>query len=328
MDSLRIDMSNINLTGSKPADTPEIRITGIERKEQSTADRIDLSGVAKKLSAEINAVRKSDPAQTVKDSSSVIDADYINSLIELGKSVDKKDENIDDLSWGLTVKLGMELGINDADVLRELKVSDVDAYFYEASYKKAGLEAGMKTYGEDGGVKIYDTPSDIWKDMFLTDENGGFIKDDEGNAVRNESFTQARLKVQELNITSQIIQGDTWELGDYKGRLADAPAGLTQNLLLAVKNNDPFMYRYAREHATDRMPVWSAETTAGMSDSEKTDFYTKQLSHSYSLLKSSMVNAPSIEKQMAEIANLLKDAVWENVKPENGYINHFVGSRG
>ena len=328
MDSLRIDMSNINLTGSKASEMPEIKITGIERKERSTVDKIDLSDIAKKLSAEINAVRKDEPVKAVQDASAGIDADYVDSLIKLGESVDKKDDSIDPLTWGLTVKLGMEVGIDDADVLRELKASDLDAYFYESSYKRAGLEAGMKRYDENGDVKIYDNPSDIWKDMFLTDENGNFVKDHEGKTVRDESFTQARLKAPGLNITVQSVQGDTWDPGDYKGRLADASAGLVHNLLLAVKNNDPFMYRYAREHATGKMPTWSDKTTAGMSDAERNDFYIGQLSHSYNLLKSSMVNAPSVDEQMGNIGRLLKDAVWENVKPENGSFDYFTGERG
>jgi len=326
MEDFRITMPDMEFGQYSTASFRGVSLSSLHQ-QNSEMDKTDISSIAERLKFQAEAMLESSVEDSGKPIVNGIDADYINTIIELGKAMPKGDVDIDDLSWGFTVKLGMEMGIEDADVLRELKISDVDAYFYEAAYKKTGLESGMKRFDENGGVIVYDNPADIWKDMFRTDEDGNFIKDAHGNAVRNENFTQARMRTQGPDVSIQSIQGDVWEFGDYKGRLADASSGFLQNLLLGVSSNDPFMYRYTREQATDKMPTWSEKTTAKMDESEKVNFYIKQLAYSYSLLQSSMINAPTVQSQMDELKNLMKGAEWEKVKPGGGITGYLIGSR-
>lgn len=328
MDNLRINMPAFNIAGIRNINDLGVKTTGEVVKTGVSGDSLEVSSIAKMLALEVTASRLDVKSNPFSESSSAISADYVNSLIELGKSVPKGDNSIDDLSWGLTVSLGMEMGIEDADVLRELKLSDVDTYFYEAAYKRNGLESGMKRFDENGETVVYENPSDIWKEMFKTDSDGNFLKDNHGNAVRNENFTQWRVKPQTPAVTIDSIHGDVWEFRDYDGRIADASAGFLQNLLLGVSNNDSFMYRYTREQATNRMPVWSTETTSGMTENDRLNYYTKQLAYSYGLLKSSMLNAPSVENQMEEIRNIMRGGEWTKVPSGGGISDYFVGSRG
>ncbi len=327
MENLRIIMPDTVLSGFKPFQTPLLNLSYAVQQQNIASDSVDISSVANMIQEAAQSLNGSEITAPVQESVDGIDAEYINTIIELGKAVPKGDETVDDLSWGLTVKLGIEMGIDDADVLRELKLSDVDAYFYEAVHKKAGLEAGMTRFNENGEAVTYDNPSDIWKDIFQTDADGNFIKDSSGKAVRNENFTQYRVQTQGTGVTGYNTDAPTWDFEDYDGKLANAPAGLLHNLLLGVDSKDPFMYRYTREQATNRMPVWSSGTTEKMNNSEKTDFYIKQLSYSYSLLKSSMINAPTVQSQMDELKNLMKGAEWERVKPGGGMTGYFIGSR-
>lgn len=327
MENLRITMPDTVLNGFRPFQTPSLNLSDAVQQQNIASDSIDISSVAKMIQEAAQSLNGADTAVPVQESVDGIDADYVNTIIELGRAVPKGDETIDDLSWGLTVKLGIEMGIDDADVLKELKVSDVDTYFYEAIHKKAGLEAGMTRFDENGEAMTYDDPSDIWQDMFQTDGDGNFIKDGSGKAVRNENFTQYRVQTQGTGVTGYSTDAPTWDFKDYDGKLTNAPAGLLQNILLGVDNGDPFMYRYAREQATDRMPVWSSGTTAKMNGSEKTDFYIKQLSYSYSLLKTSMASAPTLQAQMEELKNLYSGAKWERVRTGGGISDTFIGSR-
>lgn len=328
MDNLRINMFANHIIGYLNIDNPDIRIAPASQKTGVLGDSAEISSIAKRLAQEISDSKLEMKPDSVQGASPQIDPDYVNSLIELGKSVPKGDNSIDDLSWGLTVSLGMEMGIEDADVLRELKLSDVDTYFYEAAYKRNGLESGMKRFDENGEAVVYDNPAEIWKDMFKTDADGNFLKDNHGNAVRNEDFTQWRVKPQTPAVTIDSIQGDVWEFRDYDGRIADASAGFLQNLLLGVSNNDPFMYRNTREQATNRMPVWSSETTSGMTESDRLNYYTKQLAYSYSLLKSSMTHAPTVEEQMEAIRSIMRGGEWSKVRSGGGISDYLTGRRG
>jgi len=327
MENLRITMPDNVSVAYRLFQASSLSVSDAVQQQNIASDTVDISSVANMIKEAAEALSAATAPEPVQESVDGIDAEYINTIIELGRAVPKGDETIDDLSWGLTVKLGIEMGIDDADVLRELKVSDVDTYFYEAVHKKAGFEAGMTRFDGNGNAVSYDDPADIWKDMFVTDADGNFVKDSSGKAVRNEDFTQYRAQTQGTGVTGYSTDAPTWDFSDYSGRLTDAPAGLIQNILLGVDNDDPFMYRYSREHATDRMPVWSSKTTEGMGEKEKISFYVKQLSDSYNLLKSSMANAPTVQAQMEELKNMYKGAEWKSVRAGGGISDFLALSR-
>ncbi len=326
MDDFRITMPDIGFGQYSNASLRGIGLPDLQLQNPDM-DKTDFSSIAERLKFQAEAMLETGVTDSGKPVVHGIDADYINTIIELGKAMPKGDEDIDDLSWGLIVKMGMEMGIEDADVLKELKISDVDTYFYEAVYKKAAIDAGMSRFDENGQVVAYENPSDIWKDMFKTDDEGNFIKDNNGRAVRNENFVQYRIQTQGAKVTGYSTDAPIWNFKDYKGKLTGLQGGFLQNLLLAVDSKDPYMYRYVREQVTDKMPTWSADTTAKMNEDEKTDFYIRQLTHSYKLLKSSMISSMTIRQQLDELKAMYSGAQWEKVKTDGGITDYFIGSR-
>ncbi|MCD8552747.1 hypothetical protein [Seleniivibrio sp.] len=326
MEDFRITMPDMEFGQYNTASFRGVSLSSLHQ-QNSEMDKTDISSIAERLKFQAEAMLESSVEDSGKPIVNGIDADYINTIIELGKAMPKGDVDIDDLSWGLIVKMGMEMGIEDADVLKELKISDVDTYFYEAVYKEAAINAGMSRFDENGQAVAYNRASDIWKDMFLTDDEGNFLKDENGKPVRNENFVQYRIQTKGAKVTGYSTDAPVWNFKNYEGKLTGLQGGFLQNLLLAVDSEDPYMYRYVREQVTSRMPTWSAETTAKMSESEKTDFYIRQLTYSYKLLKSSMISSMTIKQQLDELKAMYSDGKWEKVKPGGGMTGYLIGSR-
>ena len=123
---------------------------------------------------------------------SEIDDELVISVLQLAETVEKpKDaQDMDDLRWGMLINLGKEIGMNDKDGLMEITQQDLKIYYDLKHHNTQEAFDKLGEYDQNGNiVKRYENPEDVWKDIFLTDSNGNFLKDKAGKLIRNKDFT-------------------------------------------------------------------------------------------------------------------------------------------
>lgn len=252
-----------------------------------------------------------------------ISDDYVQNIINLGKTVEKPDDGISDLQWGLTVQMGMEMGITDTDALAELTAEDLDRYINEF-YKKP---LGMKTVGydildENGNItkpKSYSSKEAYWADVFKTDSSGGFLKDAYGKPVRNSGFKQDMLvdeKLEKMN-KSIVIEADA-VVAPYEGKLINMPPSLLQNYALGLASGDMAALDYAKNATgtiTGTFDSWLPDGFSKYTDAQKMQFYKDKLSFGFSLLKSSLLSGKTSSQAENSYMESIRsgDYVWKRI---------------
>jgi hypothetical protein len=169
MDIINLNFSNLTSLFANPTNSPSNIIDRVNQRVAQKEDKVEISASAK-VAQEQKKIKESDDEVAPKQNAA-IDAVIADAIAE-GKKIPKPDEEMDDLQWGMMVKLGKEMGLNDADAIASLTDRDVGQY-YMAS-------------------RNGDVTEDYWKDVFLTDEKGNFVKVD-GKVQRNPDFEGMKL---------------------------------------------------------------------------------------------------------------------------------------
>ncbi|XOB64722.1 hypothetical protein ACMC5R_11565 [Deferribacteres bacterium DY0037] len=135
----------INISFNNPFEnifsTENISIKGVSDQQDknennvSQNDKVNLSSIAKKLDNTLRKLRNSDSVEKVQDIKNVLELEentglyelimpsdenidgLVNTLTKNGYEKPKTNEEINDVQWGVIVRLGNTIGIEDEEVL-------------------------------------------------------------------------------------------------------------------------------------------------------------------------------------------------------------------
>jgi len=296
-----------------------------------SADQVSVSDSSKLLSSlkqtfsdAVKTMRDRDIPQNKETSENdVINDEQVQKIIDLGKSVEKPDDEISDFQWGMMVQLGDEMGITDSDALANLTTEDLDRYINEF-YKKP---LGMKTASDgmldgNGNVfepKSYDTKGDYWADVFQTDSNGEILKDPYGNPLRNSEFKQDTLVNEKLEQMNASVKVDSeLAIKPYVGKLINMSPALLQNYTFALASGDMAALDYAKNATgtlTGSFDNWLPKDFSKYTDEQKISAYKEELNFGFRLLQSSLMGGPSSKQVANNYMDMVKsgDYVWRQI---------------
>ncbi len=213
---------------------------------------------------------------------SEIDDELIISVLQLAETVEKpKDaQDMNDLKWGMLLGLGKEIGMNDKDGLMQITQQDLKIYYDIRHNREQGRLDTMGEYDQNGNlIKQYENPEDVWKDIFLTDSNGDFLRDKAGNLIRNENFTYTT-SVQQDNTT---FHNDLdWSMYNYDNnietKISDYQASDLMHFSVFIKDGNDFAFnrlanRYYESVNVGEEPYYIQDLKEAKNDAEKLFVY-------------------------------------------------------
>lgn len=214
-------------------------------------------------------------AQAINDS-------YMTEIVNKSKEKSKPDGvKIDDVSWGLIVEMGEQIGLTDTNKLAKLTIKDIEAYFYTKNIVERGknlLKDNMTAneYAEYKNTK-FDSKS-YWDNVF--DENGN--KKDYSIYTINQSNSG-------LPLSSTEFFSDKGNM-----KLTELSAASIHNILIAGENKDTALFTYAVKNAE----------AAGK---EKTVYENqKEMINAYNSMQEYAANVPSLYEQTQIITSTMK----------------------
>ena len=188
---------------------------------------------------------------------------------------------MDDVSWGLLVEMGEQIGLTDTDKLAKLTIKDIEAYFYTKNIVERGknlLKDNLTAneYAEYKNTK-FDSES-YWNNVF--DENGN--KKDYSIYTINQSNTG-------IPLSSAEFFSDKGNM-----KLTDLSAASIHNILMANENKDTALFTYAVDNA-----VYAGK--------EKTVAENQQeMINAYNAMQEYAANVPSVYEQTQIITSTMK----------------------
>lgn len=213
--------------------------------KENTNNNLNDAQSAYKLSISGNSSQKSKESsyynslnQDTSDGAQIINDTYMNEIVKNAQKTSKPDNvKMDDVSWGLLVKLGEDIGLTDPDKLAQLTVKDIEAYFYNKNIIERGqnLLKDSLTANEYADLKNKKFNSvDYWDKVF--DENGN--KKDYDIYTINQTNTG-------LPLSKNEFFSDNGSL-----KLTDLSAASLQNILIANENKNTALFTYATKNVT------------------------------------------------------------------------------
>lgn len=221
------------------------------------------------------------------DNNNSADAQAINDtyMTDIVKKAQKKVKpdglKMDDVSWGLLVEMGEQIGLTDTAKLAKLTIKDIEAYFYSKNIVERGrnlLKDNLTAneYAEYKNTK-FDSES-YWNNIF--DKNGN--KNDYSIYTINQSNSG-------LPLSSAEFFSDKGNM-----KLTDLSAASIHNILMANENNDIALFTYATNNAE----------TAGK---EKTvSENQKEMIYAYNAMQEYAANTLSVYEQTQIIISTMK----------------------
>lgn len=207
---------------------------------------------------------------------------YMTDIVKKSQKKVKPDGvKMDDVSWGLLVEMGEQIGLTDTKKLAKLTIKDVEAYFYTKNIIERGknlLKDSLTAneYAEYKNTK-FDSES-YWNNIF--DENG--------NKKDYSIYT--------INQPNSGMPLSSAEFFSDKGnmKLTDLSAASIHNILIANDNNDIALFTYAVDNAK----------AAGK---EKTVSENKnEMIYAYNAMQEYAANTLSVYEQTQIIINTMK----------------------
>lgn len=213
--------------------------------KENTNNNLNDAQSAYKLSISGNSSQKSKESsyynslnQDTSEGAQIINETYMNEIVKNAQKTSKPDNvDMDDVSWGLLVKLGEDIGLTDPDKLAQLTVKDIEAYFYNKNIIERGqnLLKDSLTANEYADLKNKKFNSvDYWDKVF--DENGN--KKDYDIYTINQTNTG-------LPLSKNEFFSDNGSL-----KLTDLSAASLQNILVANENKNTALFTYATKNVT------------------------------------------------------------------------------
>lgn len=259
---------------------------------------------------------------------SEISDEFIISTLQLAETVEKpKDaQDMDDLRWGMLINLGKEIGMNDKDGLMEITQQDLKIYYDLKHHNTQEAFDKLGEYDQNGNiVKRYENPEDVWKDIFLTDSNGDFLRDKAGNLIRNENFTYTT-SVQQDNTT---FHNDLdWSMYNYDNnietKISDYQASDLMHFSVFIKDGNDFAFnrlanRYYESVNVGEEPYYIQDLKEAKNDAEKLFVYKRYLVNAYHNLLHDIEGAPTQEEWNNITEKQINNSKWVTFNPyENG----------
>lgn len=207
---------------------------------------------------------------------------YMADIVKKSQEKTKPDGvKMDDVSWGLLVEMGEQIGLTDTDKLAKLTIKDIEAYFYTKNIVERGknlLKDNLTAneYAEYKNTK-FDSES-YWNNVF--DENGN--KKDYSIYTINQSNTG-------IPLSSAEFFSDKGNM-----KLTDLSAASIHNILMANENKDTALFTYAVDNA-----VYAGK--------EKTVAENQQeMINAYNAMQEYAANVPSVYEQTQIITSTMK----------------------
>lgn len=257
---------------------------------------------------------------------SEISDEFIISTLQLAETVEKpKDaQDMDDLKWGMLINLGKEIGMNDKDGLMEITQQDLKIYYDLKHHNTQEAFDKLGEYDQNGNiVKRYENPEDVWKDIFLTDSNGNFLKDKAGKLIRNKDFTYTT----SVQVDNSVGFRDlTWSLYDVDEndtvKVAHYTAGNIMNLTASLIDGNDAAFTYLANYSKSAVPnnksQYEIDLQSATNDAEKLFIYKKALVNSYHFfLNSVKILSPdlSYQGQKDTYSDKLDNSKWVTFNP-------------
>lgn len=211
-----------------------------------------------------------------------INESYMTEIVNKSQEKAKPDGvKMDDVSWGLLVEMGEQIGLTDPEKLAKLTIKDIEAYFYAKNIVERGknlLKDNLTAneYAEYKSTK-FDSES-YWNNVF--DENGN--KKDYSIYTINQSNSG-------LPLSSAEFFSDKGNM-----KLTDLSAASIHNILIANENKDTALFTYAVDNA-----VYAGK--------EKTILENQnEMINAYNAMQEYAANVPSVYEQTQIITSTMK----------------------
>lgn len=211
-----------------------------------------------------------------------INESYMTEIVKKSQEKTKPDGvKMDDVSWGLLVEMGEQIGLTDPEKLAKLTVKDIEAYFYTKNIVERGknlLKDNLTAneYAEYKNTK-FDSES-YWNNVF--DENGN--KKDYSIYTINQANSG-------LPLSSAEFFSDKGNM-----KLTDLSAASIHNILMANENKDTALFTYAVKNAE----------TAGRAKTVSEN--QKEMIEAYNAMQEYASNVPSVYEQTQIITSTMK----------------------
>lgn len=213
--------------------------------KENTNNNLNDAQSAYKLSISGNSSQKSKESsyynslnQDTSDGAQIINDTYMNEIVKNAQKTSKPDNvKMDDVSWGLLVKLGEDIGLTDPDKLAQLTVKDIEAYFYNKNI----IERGQNLLKDSLTANEY---ADLKNQKFNSEDYWDKVFDENGNKKDYDIYT-----INQTN-TGLPLSKDEFFSDNGSLKLTDLSAASLQNILIANENKNTALFTYATKNVT------------------------------------------------------------------------------
>ncbi|MDE7314773.1 MAG: hypothetical protein K2N11_03625, partial [Mucispirillum sp.] len=265
---------------------------------------------------------------------SEISDEFIISTLQLAETVEKpKDaQDMDDLRWGMLINLGKEIGMNDKDGLMEITQQDLKIYYDLKHHNTQEAFDKLGEYDQNGNiVKRYENPEDVWKDIFLTDSNGNFLKDKAGKLIRNKDFTYTTSVQVDDNVKFRDLHWKSYDNDNNDTiKVAHYGSGELMCITASVIDGNDGAFSWIANFTKSMVPAHKMQHEQDVqyakNDAEKLFIYKKSLVNDYFFfLDNVKALSPdlSYKGQKKIYENKLDNSKWVTFKPyqQGSFIN-------
>ena len=213
--------------------------------KENTNNNLNDAQSAYKLSISGNSSQKSKESsyynslnQDTSDGAQIINDTYMNEIVKNAQKTSKPDNvKMDDVSWGLLLKLGEDIGLTDPDKLAQLTVKDIEAYFYNKNI----IERGQNLLKDSLTANEY---ADLKNQKFNSEDYWDKVFDENGNKKDYDIYT-----INQTN-TGLPLSKDEFFSDNGSLKLTDLSAASLQNILIANENKNTALFTYATKNVT------------------------------------------------------------------------------
>lgn len=242
--------------------------------------KLDISSNSTQKSKE-QSYYNSSASQNISTGAQAINDTYMAEIVQKSKEKTKPSGvKMDDVSWGLLVEMGQQIGLTDPEKLAKLTVKDIEAYFYTKNI----LERGKNLLKDN-----------LTANEYAEYKSNKFDSESYWNNVFDENGNKKAYSIQTINQSNAGLPLSSTEFFSDKGemKLTELSAASIHNILIANENKDTALFTYAVKNAA-----------AGK---EKTiTANQKEMIQSYNAMQEYASNIPSIYEQTQIITNTMK----------------------
>lgn len=250
--------------------------------DAQSAYKLSISGSSSQKSKESSYYNSLN--QDTSDGAQIINDTYMNEIVKNAQTTSKPDNvKMDDVSWGLLLKMGEDIGLTDPDKLAQLTVKDIEAYFYNKNIIERGQNLLKDSLTANEYVDLKNqkfNPENYWDKVF--DENG--MKKEYNIYTINQTNTGLPLSKDEFFSNNGGL------------KLTDLSAASLQNILVANENKNTALFTYAVKNAT----IAGKEKTIAENQQE--------MIKSYNAMQEYAASTMSEYEQMQTIKSALKSS--------------------